>query len=277
MIDIALFKKNKKHLIKEILLPHLFNSILITGASSGIGQALACFYAKPGVKLFLWGRSKKKLQQTAQQCQNKGASVYLYQSDLTNPLVSIQLLHDILKEHSIDTALFAAGSGDIKAENDDIESQKILYDLAQLNYVTPILMANLIVQQMIQKHIQGKIIFISSVAGFHSLPFATAYSSSKAGLTRFSDSLRIAVKKWKIQVTLIIPGFIDTPMSQRLECVKPFLIPIDEAIFQITNAIAQGKRELILPKIFKLLKWIDLLAPVCIRDFILSRIKVKQD
>lgn len=254
-----------------------FTSILITGASSGIGQSLACFYAQPGKKLFLWGRSEKKLQETARLCQEKGASVYLYQNDLTNPIASTQLLHTLLQEHTIDIAILAAGSGDIKDEKDAIESQRILYNLAQLNYVTPSLMANLIAQQMIQKHIQGKIVFISSVAGFHSLPFATAYSSSKAGLTRFSDSLRIALKKWKIQVTLIIPGFIDTPMSQRLECDKPFLIPIDKAVIQITNAITQGKRELILPKIFKLLKCIDLLAPVCIRDFILSRIKVKQD
>lgn len=254
-----------------------FNSILITGASSGIGQSLACFYAQPGKKLFLWGRSEKKLQETARLCQEKGAIVHLYQSDLTNPIISVELLHTILQEHTIDIAILAAGSGDIKGANDAIESQKTVYDLAQLNYVTPSLMANLIAQQMIQKHIQGKIVFISSVAGFHSLPFATAYSSSKAGLARFSDSLRIAVKKWKIQVTLIIPGFIDTPMSQRLECDKPFLIPIDKAVIQITNAIARGKRELILPKFFKLLKWIDLLAPASIRDFVLSRIKVKQN
>lgn len=258
-------------------MPNSLNSILITGASSGIGQSLAYFYAEPGRKLFLWGRSEKKLQQTAQKCQDKGAIVYLYQSDLTNPDKATKLLHEILNKYNIDMAILGAGSGDIKADNDDIESQQLLYNLALLNYVTPSLMANLIAQQMIQKHTHGKIVLISSVAGFHSLPFATAYSSSKAGLARFADSLRIAVKKWKIQITLITPGFIDTPMSQRLECNKPFLIPIDKATIQITNAIAEGKRELILPKIFKLLKWIDLLSPDCIRDFILSRIKVKQN
>ncbi|MDI2113766.1 SDR family NAD(P)-dependent oxidoreductase [Commensalibacter nepenthis] len=253
------------------------DSILITGATSGMGQALAYFYAKPGIKLFLWGRSKKKLNETAQRCQAKGAVVYTYPIDLTNPIAATTLLHEIFKDFTIDMAILAAGSGDIKSEQDILESQKTLYDLTQLNYVTPSLMGNLLAQQMIQKDIQGKIIFISSVAGFHSLPFATAYSSSKAGLTRFSDSLRLAVKKWKIQVTLIIPGFIDTPMSQRLECDKPFLIPLDKAVEQITNAIAEGKRELILPKIFKLLKWVDLIAPSFLRDLILSRIKVKQD
>lgn len=256
---------------------NLPNSILITGASSGIGQSLAIFYAQPGKILFLWGRSEQKLQQTAQACKDKGATVYIYPIDLTNPMAATALLNEILNEHRIDMTILAAGSGDIKAERDLLESQETLYNLAQLNYVTPSLMANLIAQQMIEKHIQGKIVLISSVAGFHSLPFATAYSSSKAGLSRFSDSLRLAVKKWKIQVTLIVPGFIDTPMSQRLDCDKPFLIPIDKAITQITNAIAEGKRELILPKVFKLLKWIDLIAPNCIRDLILSRIKVKQD
>ncbi|CAI3934463.1 Short-chain dehydrogenase (YqjQ) [Commensalibacter communis] len=258
-------------------MPQSSDSILITGATSGIGQALALFYAKPGTKLFLWGRSDTKLQETAQRCKDKGAIVLTYPIDLTNPVSAVTMLHEIIQKFTINMAILAAGSGDIKAEQDILESQKTLYDLAQLNYVTPSLMGNLLAQHMIQKDIKGKIIFISSVAGFHSLPFATAYSSSKAGLTRFSDSLRLAVKKWKIQVTLVVPGFIDTPMSQRLECDKPFLMPLDKAVQHITEAISEGKKELILPKIFKLLKWIDLIAPSFLRDFILSRIKVKQD
>ncbi|MDI2090290.1 SDR family NAD(P)-dependent oxidoreductase [Commensalibacter oyaizuii] len=253
------------------------HSILITGASSGIGQSLARFYAQPGRTLFLWGRSTDKLEKTAQLCRDKGADVHIYVINLSIPSDAIKLLNKILTEHTIDMAILAAGSGDIKREAELLEDPENLLQLTQLNYTTPSLMANIIAHQMITRHIQGKIVLIGSVAGFHSLPFATGYSSSKAGIARFADSLRLAVKKCGVSVTLISPGFIDTPMSQRLDCDKPFLMGLNEATLKITDAIDNNKRELILPSIFNILKWIDRLAPASIKDFILSNIKVKQD
>lgn len=276
MIDINLSKKNQKLFQNSKINFFSAQNILITGASSGIGQSLAIASAKKGKTLFLWGRSPEKLNKTVQQCIKKGADVQTFFTDLADSQSSLKQLNTLLVNHSIDMAILAAGSGDIKEEHNFLESTELLLKLMHLNYVTPSLMANKIALQMIERHICGNLVLISSVAAFHSLPFATAYTSSKAGLSRFADSLRISLKKWKIHVTLIVPGFINTPMSQRLECDKPFLVPLEKATQEIIKAINHRKEECVIPKFFIILKWIELLAPVYVRDFILSRLKVKQ-
>lgn len=277
MIDIFLSKRNQKLLQSSSVDFFSAQNILITGASSGIGQSLAYACAAQGKNLFLWGRDENKLAETTEKCMEKGAHAYPFTVDLTHSEASLGTVNSILKNHSIDMAIFAAGSGDITKTGEILEDSSLLLNLMNLNYVTPSIMANKIAQQMIERHIKGHIVFIGSVAAFHSLPFATAYSSSKAGLSRFADSLRIALKKWKIHVTLITPGFIDTPMSQRLSCHKPFLIPLDKATTEIIKAVNTNQKQLIIPKPFRILKWIDLLSPDFVKDFILSHIKVKQD
>lgn len=276
MIDTILSNKNQKLLQSMQINSFVAKNILITGASSGIGQSLAIAYAKKGITLFLWGRSESKIKRIVNICEEKGATVHYFIVDLTNSNKVLDLLDNLLKQYKIDMAFFAAGSGDIKNEKEILENSSILFNLMALNYVTPCVMANKIAEQMIKNHITGHLIFIGSVAAFHSLPFATAYSSSKAALTRFADSLRIALKKWHINVTIITPGFIDTPMSQRLECTKPFLVPLDRATQAIIKAVKENKSHLTIPKLFILLKWLELLAPDFIKDFILSHIKVKQ-
>lgn len=276
MVDIILSKSKKIFQLRHPVLS-ANRIILITGASSGIGRALACHYAKDGHILLLWGRSEEKLKKTADICEGKGAVTYSFPVDLSDHEVALELLETLIDKFPIDMAILAAGSGDIRKNDEVLEAPETLLNLFKLNYATPTLMANRLAQQMIHRHIKGQLVFIGSVAAFHSLPFATAYSSSKAGLEKFADSLRIAVKKWGIKVNLITPGFIDTPMSQRLQCHKPFLMPLDQAVQEITQAIQDNKRHLILPKLFIVLKWIDILAPAFLRDFILSHIKVKQD
>ncbi len=277
MIDINLSKKKEKFLKHSKINFFSAQNILITGASSGIGQSLAIASANKGKNLYLWGRSEQKLTITRKKCFEKGANVYCYIVDLVDSEQTIYQLDKLLADHTIDLTILAAGSGDIKEEENNLESSDLLFKLMHLNYVTPCLMSNKIAQHMINQHIQGHIIFISSVAGFYSLPFATAYSSSKAGLSRFADSLRIALRKWNIHVTLIIPGFVDTPMSRRLICDKPLLVPLNKATQMIIQAINKNKTHLIIPKLFNYLKWIELLAPTFLKDFILSHLKVKQD
>ncbi|CAK7193485.1 hypothetical protein COMNV_01701 [Commensalibacter sp. Nvir] len=252
-------------------------SILITGASSGIGKALALYYAKSGVTLFLWGQSEKRLQETKKYCERIGATVFICALNLSIPSNALEKLNEILAHTFLDLVILAAGSGDIKNQKYILEEPSQIFYMAQLNYVTPCLMATEIANQMIQKKINGRIVFLGSVAGFHSLPFASAYCSSKAGLWRFAQSLHLSLKKHNVSVTLITPGFIDTPLSQRLECNKLGMLKLEKAIQRITKAIETNKRELIIPKFFILLKWIDLLSPNWLKDYIFLHLKVKQN
>ena len=250
--------------------------IFITGASSGIGASLANYYARPGTTLILWGRSSDKLTKVKISCQQKGAIVATREVDLVNTDQALLDLESYLSVHQFDIAILAAGSGDIKNDHEKLESIDTFKKLAMLNYVTPCAMANRIAMQMIEKK-SGHIVLIGSVAAFHSLPFATAYSSSKAGLTRFADCLRLALKRYGVKVTLITPGFVDTPMSQRLDCSKPFLMSVSKAVKKISAAINHNKDHVIMPLPFSILKWIDNHAPKRIRDYILLNLKVKQD
>lgn len=276
MIDINLSKNNQTLNYQPKTQFNSAKNILITGASSGIGQSLAIACANKGKTLFLWGRSQEKLDRTAQLCLNKGAKVQIFSIDLADSKNSLRQLETLLINYTIDMAIMAAGSGDIREDKNNLESDELLLKLMHLNYVTPCVMGNKIAQQMIDRGIYGQLVFVGSVAAFHSLPFATAYSSSKAGLSRFVDSLRISVKKWNIKITLITPGFVDTPMSQRLECNKPFMISLETATQKIIKAVNEEKAELIMPKLFVYLKWIDLVMPNRLKDFILSHLRVKQ-
>ena len=122
----------------------------------------------------------------------------------------------------------------------------------------------------------GRIALIGSVAGFYELPFAASYSSSKAGLAFFAKAARLAWQRYGVSVTLIAPGFVDTAMSQRLECPRPFLLSSRYAAKTIAHAITQRQAECVFPWPFKVLNVLVCLLPKAVREYILLHLAVGQ-
>jgi len=243
--------------------------ILITGASGGLGSALARHYARPGVHLSLWGRDVARLSAVAAACRAAGATAEWRSLDLADLEAAVAALAAEDAAAPIDLAIIAAGQGDIRAPGDRVEHPELVARLGTINFTAPVTIAAAAATHMAARN-AGRIVLIGSAAGFHSLPFSAAYSGTKAGLARFADALRLGVRDHGVSVTLVSPGFIDTVARRKIPGPKPMLIQPEAAAARIARAAAAGKAHLILPWPFALLRLFDRLLPRALRDWLLS-------
>ena len=241
------------------------NRILVTGASGGLGGALARHYAASGVFLSLWGRDAARLATIANTCRAAGAAVSVRSLDIADVDAALAALVAEDAAEAFDLALFASGRGDVRAAGDIVEDAGLVAILGAINFTAPAAMA----ARMAQRG-RGRIVLVGSVAGFHASAFAAAYSGTKAGLARFADALRLSVRGYGVRVTLVSPGFIDTAAGRKVPGPKPMLMKVDVVARRIAAAAAAGKAHLVLPWPFKALRWLDRLLPGPLRDRVLA-------
>ncbi len=246
-------------------------AILITGASSGIGAAVAMRYAAPGVRLSLWGRDTARLAAVAAQAREAGASVGTIAVDLADAAGAALLAEAADDADPFDVAILAAGRGGVRKAGQLTEDAGEVALITAVNLAAPAAMATALAARMAARG-GGRIALIGSTAGFFPLPQAPAYSASKAGLAVFASALRLGVEPRGVSVTLVSPGFVDTPMSQGLRTAKPFLISADKAAILIIAAVQRRMRHVILPWPFALLPLISYLVPSFVRDRLLLRL-----
>lgn len=242
--------------------------MLITGASSGLGEALARRYAAAGRILLLWGRDQARLDSVAQACRALGAEVAVRSLDIEDADAAVAALRSDDDAGSIGCALFVAGQGDILPPGRAVEDPQQVRRLAAVNFTAPSAMAAALGERMAARR-DGTIVFIGSAAAFHALPFAATYAASKAGLARFADALRIGLAPHGVRVTLVSPGFIDTAAGRRVPGPKPLVMQPADVAERIARAAARGTPHLILPRPFGWLRVLDRLLPRALRDRVL--------
>jgi len=242
--------------------------ILITGASGGLGGALARQYAAPGVMLALWGRDLARLSALAEICRTRGACVEVRSLDISDVTGAVLAIEAEDAAGPIDLALLASGLGDVRAEGDKVEDPALVAKLGIVNFAAPAAMAAALAKRMAERK-SGSIVLIGSAAAFHALPFAAAYSGSKAGLARFAEALRLGVREHGVTVTLVSPGFIDTAAGRQVPGPKPLMLKPDDVAARIAAAVASGKGHVILPWPFAALRLFDRLLPRFLRDRLL--------
>lgn len=250
--------------------------VLVTGASGGLGSALAQHYARPGARLSLWGRDEAKLAIVAGNCRSRGAEIEVRSLDLTDVHAALAALLDEDATDPFDLALFSSGRGDIRAADDRVESATLVAHLGAINFAAPAAMAAALGARMAERG-RGHIVLVGSAAAFHALPFAAAYSGTKAGLARFCDALRLSLKSYGVRITLVSPGFIDTRAGREVPGPKPLMMKPDVVAGRIAWATARGRAHLILPWPFAVLRWIDRLLPAFLRDRILLGLAPQDD
>ena len=224
--------------------------IFITGASSGIGEALAIEYAKRWAILGLCARRTEKLDDVANKCREFVAKeVLVYTLDVTDENQSTKIAKQFLDHvKNIDIVIANAGvaysdkigSGDPKQINKVISTNVIGVTNSIIPFVPNMKEAK-----------SGKIVIISSIASFRPIAYHGGYSSSKAAVRMFADSWRMALKKYKIQLTAICPGFIVSEMTDENKFPMPFLLQTDQAAKKMVKAIDKGKKTYILPWQYK--------------------------
>jgi short-subunit dehydrogenase len=233
--------------------------IVITGASSGLGAALARNYAAPHISLTLLGRNANNLEAVREACTIKGATVSVAIADVTDrDSMRIHIEHaDRIKpiDLIIANAGISAGSGG-KGESEEQARDIFAVNLAGvLNTVHPAITC------MLPRR-KGQVAIMSSLAGIHGLPSAPSYSASKAAVRYYGEGLRGCFAKQGIEVSVICPGYIKTPMTDRNDFYMPFLMDADVAARRIIRGLEKNTSRIAFPRrLYWPLWWLSCLSP----------------
>jgi len=246
-------------------------TILITGASSGIGAALARTYAAPGNHLILWGRNEERLNATAEPCRARGAALETLCFDLADFSRLVEKLEEADLRKPIDLAIFNAGLGGSLPHDCAAQDVGSAERMASVNFTAPVIGANLIAARMAKRG-RGQIVLVGSIAERLPLPMAPVYAGTKAGLALFAEALGLRLAKYGVGVTLVSPGFVDTPMSRSLKEPRPFLIDADAAAAIIAGKIERGAPRIVIPWQFAVIRAIAGLVPRAIVRAVLTQL-----
>jgi len=246
----------------------MYKTILITGASSGIGKSLAIKYAVEGVNLLLMARNEQRINEVSKLCTDKGANVETAIIDVTNKGLLEKQLLEWDDNYKIDLVYANAGiSGGTSIYK--INTPEQFDDVIDINIKGVFNTVNPLIPRMIERG-KGHIALISSMAGFVGMPTAVAYSTSKVAVKAYGDGIRPLLKSKGVKVSTIFPGFIKTPMTDVNNFKMPFLIEASDAANIIVRKVNMGKVYISFPiPIYIIAKGLSLL-PWAIRDLILS-------
>lgn len=219
--------------------------IIITGASSGLGAALANAYAMQGVVLGLLGRDAERLDAVAHACHARGAQVQTALIDVRDAQAMRDWIVSFDAAYPVDLVIANAGVSAGLGEFGEGEAQvRAIFDVnigGVINSVWP-LAAHMAARG------RGHIAVMSSLAGIRALPSAPAYSASKACVRYYAEALRGQLKASGVKVSVICPGYIDTPMTRINTFPMPFLMRDDRAAKRIMHALSCGKRRICFPR-----------------------------
>ncbi|MDO9056142.1 MAG: SDR family NAD(P)-dependent oxidoreductase [Sulfuricurvum sp.] len=236
--------------------------IVITGASSGLGEALALHYATHEHQLVLIARREDRLNDVASRCRNKGAEVETVIADV-NDFERMREIAEHLCEQPIDRIILNAGvsvgHGGGVTPFEDFER------LFKTNFLSVHALLEPIIPKLMEQK-SGEIIFISSLASLFTMPTSIAYSSSKRALNAYAEGLHYQLHPHGITVMTILPGFIESEMTQKNQFEMPFFMSTEEGIKRITEAIERKKIRYAFPFRFYLMIRIVLLFPQSLRD-----------
>lgn len=220
-------------------------TVFITGASSGIGEYVAYEYAKQGATIGLAARRKELLEKVSTKCEELGGKPIIYEIDVSNQSSTKSAIDDFIsKSGGIDIVIANAGiSGKIELDNGNYaEINRMLSTniLGVTNTVIPVL-PTMLKQQF------GRVVVLSSIAGFRGLPGRSGYSASKAAVRFMANSWRSSFVRDGISFTTICPGFINTDMTNKHKYHMPFLMDVDVFAKKMVNAIEKKKKTYIVP------------------------------
>jgi NADP-dependent 3-hydroxy acid dehydrogenase YdfG len=249
-----------------------FHSILITGASSGIGAALAEEFAAGGVRLVLGGRSTERLAIVAQTCRARGAEVEATAVDVVDRVAVAEWIAAADRRQALDLVVANAGvSGGTLAGTESEDQARRIFAInvdGVLNTVFPILPA-------MQARRCGQIGIMSSLAGHRGFPGAPAYGASKAAVKVWGEALRGDLRPHGIGVSVIMPGFIRTPMTDANDFPMPFLMPVGRAARIVRRGLEADRARIAFPWQTAFLAWsVGMLSPALV-DPLLARLPKK--
>ncbi len=245
-------------------------TILITGASSGIGAALAKGYAQPGRILVLQGRDARRLAAVAAAVETLGAVVITRAIDVTDGDAMATWMTDVDDKTPLD--LVIANAGVSGRGDDDPDPVRTLFRVnveGVLNTVQPI------IPPMVRRG-RGQLALMSSLAGFRGLPTGPGYAASKAAVRSYGEGLRGLLLRQGVGVSVICPGFIDTPMTAANPFPMPLLMTAERAASIIQRGLERKAARIAFPLRLYLATRLFAALPLAWTDPLLQRFPGKE-
>jgi short-subunit dehydrogenase len=213
---------------------------VITGASSGIGSALATALAREGCKVGLVARRRDKLEALAEAIHAAGGTAALAPADVGDRLQTVAAIRQLAARLGpVDLLIANAGVGaPTTLQPLNVEAQEKMF---RVNVLGVIYALEAVLPDMLERG-RGHVAAVSSLGAYKGLPGESGYTASKAAVNTFMEGLRIQLRAHNIAVTTICPGFVATPMTAVNQFKMPFLLTADEAARRIVGALRRRKK-----------------------------------
>lgn len=248
-------------------------SIFITGASSGIGKELALAYAEAGKVLSLCGRNEQRLNEVAELCRAKGAEVHTYLFDVRDREAAEKAVSEANAVYPIDLLIANAGvSAGVLGMDETPVSTRAIFETNIFGVVNTVLP----VAEIMKEKKAGHIVIISSLSGYRGMASCPAYSASKSCVKAWGEALWGSLKPYGIQVTVVCPGFIETPLTDKNQFKMPFLMKAPKAATLMKKRIQKRPPIVAFPWIMAFGAWFGGWLPARLILPILGRLPKKE-
>lgn len=221
-------------------------NIVITGASNGLGRALALEYAAPGIVLGLIGRDDERLESVARECRARGASTRVGRVDVRDATAMADWLCTFDDFAPIDLLISNAGVASTLASASDWEGLERTATIVNTNFFGVVHCVLPVIERMRMRR-SGQIAMISSLAAFRGMAISPAYCASKSAVRAYADSVRPLLVREGIAVSLVFPGFVRTAMSDVFPGDKPFMWSAERAARYIRRKVDKRRAEIAFP------------------------------
>lgn len=237
---------------------------MITGASSGIGRGLAVALGSKGAKIGLVARRAETLDEVVAEIESSGGTAVALPGDVQSA-ESMKLAADKLRVSlgPIDVLIANAGIGPTR-DAAKLDAEEVA-GVINVNVIGASNSAAAVVPEMVARG-QGQLVIISSLAAYRGLPRSAAYCASKAAVSAFFESLRLDLEPRGIDVTIIHPGFIKTPLTAGREAQMPFLMELDDAVEKMVAAIEKRRKRYSFPWQLATIVRVGMIMPIWMYD-----------
>lgn len=246
--------------------------VWITGGGTGIGRELALAYAKRGAKVWISGRRAALLEQVASDAKAFQGAVTPVVLDVTDSSACQQVWQTLLLESGGFERIILNAGDHREMPATEFSQQTVAY-LMDVNFFGVTRLIELILPELRQRGVQLAV--VASLAGYRGLPLAAAYGASKAALINLTEAMRVELQSGPVDIRLINPGFVRTPLTARNQFEMPSLIDADDAAQRIIRGLDGSAFEIRFPSLFAATLRLFSMLPYCLYFALIKRVTSK--